>query len=238
MNDIKFRSRAQVAAVGNTADGVVTAEGADACIQSLKAAAELKKKAVRRALVQDYWKNSPDISPIAGSLSVFGLTIDDLTFASLHRTATKLNDVNEAATLDHQMRHLGRRAGNPLLTIAQKSVIGRGLGASSAYAINGGLQAMHSGVIPGNRGHKGLLSDELRLRAEGCPGHHRESAVTLRRRQIPRLPRQAGPALQARCQGAGSRAPRTGLVQSQGGVWRTWVTSMSSCSTRPLGGNK
>lgn len=150
VNDIEFRSRAQVEAVG-AADGVATAEGACACIQSLKAAAELEKKAVRRALGQDYWKNNPDISPIAGSLSVFGLTIDDLTFASLHGTATKLNDVNEAATLDHQMRHLGRRRGNPLFTIAQKSVIGHGLGASSAYAVNGGLQAMHSGVIPGNR---------------------------------------------------------------------------------------
>lgn len=178
MNDIKFRSRAQVAAVGNTADGVVTAEGADACIQSLKAAAELKKKAVRRALVQDYWKNSPDISPIAGSLSVFGLTIDDLTFASLHRTATKLNDVNEAATLDHQMRHLGRRAGKPLLTIAQKSVIGRELGASSAYGA--------SGSPPGSW-------------IAGSP----DRACSEPRRS-----------------------------------WRTWVTSMSSCSTRPLGGNK
>ena len=28
---------------------------------------------------------------------------------------------------------------NPLFTIAQKSVIGHGLGASGAYAINGGL---------------------------------------------------------------------------------------------------
>lgn len=204
-----------------TADGVVTAEGADACIQSPKAAAEVKKKAVRRALMQDYWKNNPDISPIAGSLSVFGLTTDDLTAASLHRTATKLNDVNEAATLEHQMRHLGWRAGNLLFTIAQKSVVSHGLGASSAYAINGGLQALHSGVIPENRGHKGLLSDELRLWAEGCPDHHREFAVTLRRHrrgQIPSLPREAGPALQALRQGAGSRPPRTELVQSQGGV--------------------
>lgn len=109
---------------------------------------------------------------------MFGLTIDDLTFASLHGTATKLNDVNEAATLDHQMRHLGRRPGNPLFTIAQKSVIGHGLGASGAYAINGGLQAMQSGVITGNRnaddidgeleacGHLLLTGENVRLRAE------------------------------------------------------------------------
>lgn len=177
VNDIEFRSKAQVEAV-SAADGTITAEDADAFVQSLKAAAQLEKKAVRRALGQDYWKNNPGISPIAGSLSVFGLTIDDLTFASLHGTATKLNDVNEAATLDHQMRHLGRRQGNPLFTIAQKSVIGHGLGASGAYAINGGLQAMHAGVIPGNRNaddidkkleaYESLLltSENIKLRGE------------------------------------------------------------------------
>ncbi|KAG6368834.1 hypothetical protein INS49_003050 [Diaporthe citri] len=174
--DPSLRSKL-VKAVG-AADGAATAEGADACIQSLKAAAELEKKAVRRALGQDYWKSNSDISPIAGSLSVFGLTIDDLTFASLHGTATKLNDVNEAATLDHQMRHMGRRRGNPPFTIAQKSVIGHGLGASGAYAINGGLQAMHSGVIQGNRnvddtdvkleayGHLLLTGENIAPRAE------------------------------------------------------------------------
>lgn len=150
LNDIESRSKAQIEAVGS-ADSSLTAEDADACVQSLKAAAELEKKAVRRALGQEYWKSNTGISPIAGSLSVFGLGVDDITFASLHGTATKLNDINEAATLDHQMRHLGRREGNPLLTIAQKSVIGHGLGASGAYAINGGLQAMHAGVVPGNR---------------------------------------------------------------------------------------
>lgn len=150
MNDIEFRSRVQIEAI-KAADGTLPAEDADACIQSLKAAADLEKKAVRRALGQDNWKSNPDISPIAGSLSVSGLTIDDLTFASLHRTATKLNDVDEASILDHQMRHLGPRPGNPLFIIAQKSVIGHGLGASGAYAINGGLQAMHSGIITENR---------------------------------------------------------------------------------------
>lgn len=152
VNDIETRNRAQVEAI-TANNGIVTAKDDEdnACIQSLKAAAEIEKKAVRRALGQDYWKNNPGISPIAGSLSVFGLTVDDITFASLHGTATKLNDVNECATLDHQMRHLGRRNGNPLFTIAQKSIIGHGLGASGAYAINGGLQAMHAGLIPGNR---------------------------------------------------------------------------------------
>lgn len=150
INDIEARRKAQVDALG-AADATRTAEDINECIESLQAAATLEKKAIRRALGQEYWKNNPSVSPIAGSLSVFGLTVDDIAFASLHGTATKLNDVNECATLDHQMRHLGRTPGNPLFTIAQKSVIGHGLGASGAYAINGGLQAMHAGIIPGNR---------------------------------------------------------------------------------------
>lgn len=150
ISDIESRSTAQIEAL-SAADATLTAEDTSDCIGSLQAAAILEKKAIRRALGQDYWKSNPNVSPIAGSLSVFGLTVDDIAFASLHGTATKLNDVNECATLDHQMRHLGRTPGNPLFTIAQKSVIGHGLGASGAYAINGGLQAMHAGVIPGNR---------------------------------------------------------------------------------------
>lgn len=149
-SDIEARRKAQIEALG-AADPTLTAEYVNECIDSLQAAAALEKKAIRRALGQEYWKNNPSISPIAGSLSVFGLTIDDIAFASLHGTATKLNDVSECATLDHQMQHLGRTPGNPLFTIAQKSVIGHVLVASGAYAINGGLQAMHAGIIPGNR---------------------------------------------------------------------------------------
>lgn len=119
--------------------------------QGVREAARLEEKAVRCALGQRYFVGHPGISPIAGALSVYGLGIDDLTFASLHGTATKLNDTNECATLDRQMRHLGRHAGNPLLTIAQKSVVGHGLGASGAWAVNGALQTLHSGLVPGNR---------------------------------------------------------------------------------------
>ncbi|KAI1746871.1 hypothetical protein F4782DRAFT_543929 [Xylaria castorea] len=81
---------------------------------------EAAKKAILRTLAHSYWVGHPGISPIAGALSVFGLGVDDITFASLHGTGTRLNDVNECATLDQQMHHLGRHAGNPLFTIAQK----------------------------------------------------------------------------------------------------------------------
>ncbi|KAH7141977.1 thiolase-like protein [Dactylonectria macrodidyma] len=122
----------------------VSAAETQARIDSIKQAVELEKK-----------RNAPGISPIAGALSVFGLDIQDLTFASFHWTATKLNDVNECSTLDLQLRHLGRHLGrhpgNPVFTIAQQSVVGHGVVASGAWALNGALQAMHSGIIPGNR---------------------------------------------------------------------------------------
>lgn len=139
-----------------TARQVEAAQGSDGgaepdWVPAVQAAAAVEKKAVRKALGQEYWRNNPDVSPLVGALSVFGLTIDDISFASLHGTATKLKDVNECATVDQQMRHLDRHAGNPIFTVAQKSVIGHGLGASGAYALNVGLQAMHAGVVPGNR---------------------------------------------------------------------------------------
>ncbi|KAH6996912.1 hypothetical protein EDB80DRAFT_651672 [Ilyonectria destructans] len=130
---------------------IVSAVETQARIDSIKHAVELEKKAVLRELGSNYWRNDPGISPITGALSVFGLGIQDITFASLHGTATKLNDFNECATLDLQLRHLGRHPGNPVFTIAQKSVVGHGVGASGAWALNGALQAMHSGIIPGNR---------------------------------------------------------------------------------------
>ncbi|PNY24048.1 Acyl transferase/acyl hydrolase/lysophospholipase, partial [Tolypocladium capitatum] len=123
----------------------------EAQIEGIRQAARREKQAVLRALGHDFWRNNPHISPISGALSVFGLTVQDISFASMHGTATRLNDLNECATLDRQMRHLGRDPGNPLLTIAQKSVVGHGVGASGAWAVNGALQAMHSGIIPGNR---------------------------------------------------------------------------------------
>ncbi|KAI1116768.1 hypothetical protein F5Y14DRAFT_405120 [Nemania sp. NC0429] len=123
----------------------------EARVQGIREATRLEKKAILRTLGHSYWVGHPGISPIAGALSVFGLGVDDINFASLHGTGTRLNDVNECATLDRQMRHLGRHAGNTLFTVAQKSVVGHGLSAAGAWAINGALQAMHAGLIPGNR---------------------------------------------------------------------------------------
>lgn len=62
-----------------------------------------------------------------------------------------LNDTNEPAVLEAQMKHLGRTPGNPLFAISQKYLTGHPKGAAGAWMLNGGLQALNSGLIPGNR---------------------------------------------------------------------------------------
>ncbi|RGP68527.1 fatty acid synthase subunit alpha reductase [Fusarium sporotrichioides] len=91
------------------------------------------------------------ISPIRGSLSVWGLSIDDISVASLHGTSTVQNDLNEPMVIQEQMRHLGRRRGNLLPCVCQKWLTGHSKGAAGSWMINGCLQMMNSGMIPGNR---------------------------------------------------------------------------------------
>lgn len=98
-----------------------------------------------------YWNNDPNIAPIRGALSVFGLSIDDLNVASCHGTSTKANEKNESQILNKMMDHLGRTVGNPLITVFQKHLTGHPKGAAGAWMLNGCLQIMNSGIIPGNR---------------------------------------------------------------------------------------
>ena len=90
-------------------------------------------------------------SPLRASLATWGLTIDDLGVASLHGTSTVANDKNESDILCKQLRHLGRQEGNPLLAITQKSLTGHPKGAAGAWMLNGALQVLNTGLVPGNR---------------------------------------------------------------------------------------
>ncbi|QLQ78958.1 hypothetical protein HG537_0B03050 [Torulaspora globosa] len=99
----------------------------------------------------DFYKDDPNIAPIRGALNVFGLSIDDLAVASCHGTSTKANEKNESQILDKMMDHLGRAEGNPLVTVFQKHLTGHPKGAAGAWMLNGCLQIMNSGLIPGNR---------------------------------------------------------------------------------------
>lgn len=92
-----------------------------------------------------------DISPLRAALSVFGLTIDDVGVASFHGTGTKGNDINEAKVLYSQLQHLGRATGNAVPAIMQKYLTGHPKGAAAAWMLNGLLQSLLSGIVPGNR---------------------------------------------------------------------------------------
>ncbi|ETS77644.1 hypothetical protein PFICI_09706 [Pestalotiopsis fici W106-1] len=93
----------------------------------------------------------PSISPMRAALAVWGLTIDDIGVASFHGTSTKANDKNESAVINQQMTHLGRTLGNPLLVICQKYLTGHPKGAAGAWMLNGCMQVLESGLVPGNR---------------------------------------------------------------------------------------
>ncbi|WQF89200.1 Putative cytochrome P450, phosphopantetheine binding ACP domain, beta-ketoacyl synthase, thiolase [Colletotrichum destructivum] len=102
------------------------------------------------SLGNDFWKADPTISPLRGSLATWGLGINDIGVASLHGTSTVANDVNEAAVIQQQMAQLGRLPGNLLPCVTQKWLTGHGKGAAGAWMINGCLQMMDTGLVPGN----------------------------------------------------------------------------------------
>ncbi|KIV84545.1 fatty acid synthase subunit alpha [Exophiala sideris] len=120
-------------------------------------AAHIEREAVRQekeaqfSLGNNFWKQDPSIAPLRGALATWGLTIDDLDVASFHGTSTVANDKNESEVICKQMAHLGRKKGNALLGIFQKYLTGHPKGAAGAWMFNGCLQALNSGIVPGNR---------------------------------------------------------------------------------------
>lgn len=53
--------------------------------------------------------------------------------------------------LQRQLEHLGRSNGNPVLGVFQKYLTGHPKGAAGAWMLNGGLQILQTGLVPGNR---------------------------------------------------------------------------------------
>ncbi|KAL5049289.1 Sterigmatocystin biosynthesis fatty acid synthase subunit alpha [Aspergillus fruticulosus] len=90
-------------------------------------------------------------APLRAALSRWGLGIDDMTVASLHATSTPANDTNEPFVIQREMAHLGRTPGRPLWAICQKSVTGHPKAPAAAWMLNGCLQVLDSGLVPGNR---------------------------------------------------------------------------------------
>ncbi|KAJ3071925.1 3-oxoacyl-[acyl-carrier-protein] synthase [Podochytrium sp. JEL0797] len=110
-----------------------------------------KEKAALQTWSHDWWKKEASISPLKGALATFGLTVDDIGVASFHGTGTKANDYNESSALNQQMEHLGRSKGNVLPSVFQKYLTGHPKGAAAAWMLNGVLQVLETGIIPGNR---------------------------------------------------------------------------------------
>ncbi|KAE8395549.1 hypothetical protein BDV23DRAFT_145171 [Aspergillus alliaceus] len=91
------------------------------------------------------------ISPLRAAMATWGLGIDDIGVVSMHGTSTKANDINEGEVINTQMEHLGRIKGNPLLSVCQKSLTGHPKAAAGAWQLNGCMQILREGIVPGNR---------------------------------------------------------------------------------------
>lgn len=113
--------------------------------------ADRQGKELLRSMGNNFWKNDASIAPLRGALATWGLTIDDLGVASFHGTSTKANDKNESSVICQQLRHLGRTKGNAVLGIFQKYLTGHPKGAAGAWMMNGCLQVLNTGLVPGNR---------------------------------------------------------------------------------------
>jgi fatty acid synthase subunit alpha len=103
------------------------------------------------SLGNNFWKKDPTIAPLRGALATWGLTIDDLDVASFHGTSTVANDKNESSVICQQLKHLGRKKGNAVMGIFQKYLTGHPKGAAGAWMMNGCLQVLNTGLVPGNR---------------------------------------------------------------------------------------
>ncbi|KAJ9300279.1 hypothetical protein DTO271G3_2396 [Paecilomyces variotii] len=108
-------------------------------------------KEAQYSLGNNFWRQDPRIAPLRGALATWGLTIDDLDVASFHGTSTVANDKNESDVICQQLKHLGRKKGNAVMGIFQKYLTGHPKGAAGAWMLNGCLQVLNSGLVPGNR---------------------------------------------------------------------------------------
>ncbi|KAJ3373192.1 3-oxoacyl-[acyl-carrier-protein] synthase [Allomyces arbusculus] len=119
--------------------------------ETLERDAQRQIKSIYSTWGNDFWCKDPTIAPLRGALAVWGLTVDDIGVASFHGTGTKANDFNESQVVHRQFEHLGRAKGNPVPSVFQKYLTGHPKGAAAAWMLNGALQVLETGIIPGNR---------------------------------------------------------------------------------------
>ncbi|KAJ1953410.1 fatty acid synthase alpha subunit Lsd1, partial [Linderina pennispora] len=133
----------------------IAEEDADA----IQAEADAQRKEAMDTWGNSFWCRNPQISPLRGSLAVWGLTVDDIGAASFHGTSTKANDKNESALINTQLKHLGRTPGHAVPAVCQKWLTGHPKGAAAAWMLNGALQILDTGIIPGNRNADNISSE-------------------------------------------------------------------------------
>ncbi|KAJ2688668.1 fatty acid synthase alpha subunit Lsd1 [Coemansia spiralis] len=128
---------------------------------------ELQYKRQRSSLQDmwsnEFWKNNPAISPLRGCLAVWGLTADDIGLASFHGTSTMANDKNESEVLNTQLGKIGRTLGHVVPAVCQKWLTGHSKGAAACYMLNGVIQSLRTGLIPGNRNADNVDQDLQRF---------------------------------------------------------------------------
>ena len=106
-----------------------------------------------------FWHGLPEVAPLRGALAVWGLDVGDISVVSFHGTSTKMNDRNELDIIQRQMAHLKRQSGNVLLGIFQKYLTGHPKGPASSWMLNGCLQVLRTGLVPGNRNADNIDND-------------------------------------------------------------------------------
>lgn len=119
--------------------------------EQIQAEARRQEKEALNTWGNEFYKQDPRIAPLRGALATYNLTIDDLGVASFHGTSTKANDKNESGAINTMLNHLGRSKGNPVLGVFQKYLTGHPKGAAGAWMLNGVLQVLNTGLVPGNR---------------------------------------------------------------------------------------
>ncbi|KAJ2228362.1 fatty acid synthase alpha subunit Lsd1 [Coemansia sp. RSA 485] len=118
-----------------------------------------QKRNIQNAWGNEFWKNNPAISPLRGSLAVWGLSADDIGLASFHGTSTVANDKNESDVLNAKLKHIGRTPGYALPVVCQKWLTGHPKAPAAGFMLNGVIQSMRTGLIPGNRNADNIDSD-------------------------------------------------------------------------------
>ncbi|KAI8318168.1 thiolase-like protein [Martensiomyces pterosporus] len=163
--DINYRRRQldrQLVAIDEWVSDEVEELNSDAELgvkEIITADAERQRSEARDTWGNDFWKRNPRISPIRGCLAVWGLTVDDIGVASFHGTSTVANDKNESEVLNRQMEHLGRTPGLTVPAVCQKWLTGHSKGAAAAFMLNGVLQSLRTGIVPGNRNADNIAAE-------------------------------------------------------------------------------